>query len=286
LTPTTYPVDMRVGIVAQRGNDRASALASDIDAALAARDAAVTLDAATAASLDGEDRAADTFEDRDLVVSIGGDGTFLFAARRSDTTPVLGVNLGEVGFLNAVAPEDAVAAVERECDRFEREGSVRSRPVPRLRAGGVDGEWRLSPALNEVTVHGPRRGPGGGGTIEIRVDGKRYAASHADGVLVATPTGSTAYNLSEGGPLVRPGTETLVVTTMAPADPVRPLVTTLDSEVTVRVTDADRALVAADAASRRWLTPPAEVSVTRDDEPARVAGPGVEFFGALGKLER
>ncbi|MFB6219020.1 MAG: NAD(+)/NADH kinase [Halobacteriaceae archaeon] len=274
---------MRVGIVAQRENAHAAYLAADIGEALADRDAEVAFDAATAEAL--EARSADSFEDRDMVVSIGGDGTFLFAARRAGTTPVLGVNLGEVGFLNAVAPGEAVAAVERELERFREEGAVRSTPVPRLRASGGDGDWALAPALNEVAVQGPRRGRGGGTSVEVRVDGELYAASRADGVIVATPTGSTAYNLSEGGPLVRPGTGALVVTPMAPAAPMRPLVTGLDSAVTVRVDDADSALVAADGASHRWLTPPDRVRVARAAEPARVAGPGVEFFRALGKLE-
>jgi NAD+ kinase len=275
---------MRVGLVAQRGNDHAVSLAADLRETLNERAVEVALDAATAAALDVPAEASDAFGDCDLLVSIGGDGTFLFAARQAGTTPVLGVNLGEVGFLNAVAPEAAVPAVERAVERFRAEGTVRAHPVPRLRASGEEG-WRLAPALNEVAVHGERRGRGAGVDVEVRVDGEPYATTHADGVLVVTPTGSTAYNLSEGGPLVRPGTEALLVTAMAPAEPVRPLVTGLDSEVTLRVTGSDRVLVAADGASRESLEVPTEVRVRRAPEPARVAGPGVEFFRALGKLE-
>jgi NAD+ kinase len=278
-TPGRLAGTMRVGIVAQRGNARAAYLASDIESAV---DATVWLDAATATALDREGHQTADLADCALVVSIGGDGTFLYAARNVGTTPILGVNLGEVGFLNAVAPGDAVTAVEREVERFRETGQVRSRELPRVAASG-DG-WTLGPALNEVAVLGPQRGRGAGCSVEVRVDGDLYTASHADGVLVATAVGSSAYNLSEGGPLVRPGVGALVVTAMAATDPMPPLVTDLDDPVSVRVDDASEAAVTSDGASPEWVTPPTEVTVERA-EPARVAGPGVDFFTALGKLD-
>jgi NAD+ kinase len=277
---------MLVGIVAQRENEDAAALASDVSDALEAvnGDVEVWLDEATAGALDASGMPTAAFDACDLVVSIGGDGTFLYAAHGAGSVPVLGVNLGEVGFLNAVAPGDAVGAVRREVRRFREDGAVRSTPVPRVVASG-DG-WTLSPALNEVVVHGAQRGHGQGVTVDVTVDGDRYAATHADGVLVATPTGSTAYNLSEDGPLVRPGADALVVTLMSPRDSMPPLVVDADATVTVAVSDAAAGEVISDAKEREPVQPPAEVTVTRAAEPARVAGPGVDFFGALGKLDR
>jgi len=272
---------MRVGIVAQRENAHAVYIAAEVRDALVRRDAEVAFDAATAEKLDGE--AADSFDDADLVVSIGGDGTFLFAARRAGSTPVLGVNLGEVGFLNAVAPGEAVAAVEEEVGRFDESGAVRSHPVPRLRASGDDGEWELAPALNEVAIQAPRRGRGAGVSVEIRVDGELYAASHADGVMVATPTGSTAYNLSEGGPLVHPGVDGLVVTPMDGAEAMPPLVVDPDREVTVEATGGPSVAVS-DGRVARELSPPTTVTVRRTDPPVRIAGPELDFFSALDKL--
>jgi len=274
---------MRVGIVAQRENDRAAYLAADIGELLASEGVEAAFDAATASAIEREATPLPAFDQTDLIVSIGGDGTFLFAARHAGTTPILGVNLGEVGFLNAVPPADAVSAVREEVERFRETGGVRAREIPRLDAEG-DG-WELPPALNEIVVQGPQRGRGQGVNVEVRVDGSLYTATHADGVLVATPTGSTAYNLSEGGPLVRPEADVALVTGMCPDDSMPPLAIDLDSEVTVRVDGAETAYALSDGSNTEEITPPSSITVSRAADPARVAGPPVEFFQALNKLE-
>ncbi len=273
---------MKVGIVAQRDNARATALAAELRAALREDDVDVDLDETTAGALDRDGVPVEAMAGADLVVSIGGDGTFLYAARGVGTTPVVGVNLGEVGFLNAVRPTDAVAAVRSVVDRA-REGELDVRRVPRLEASSDD--WSLPPSINEVVVQGPQRGHGGGLGLEIRVDGALYAGGRADGAMVATPTGSTAYNLSEGGPLVHHGVEGLVVTEMCPDDPMPSLVVDADSEITVTVDGADRAHVVGDGRARETITPPASVTVTASADPVCIAGPSVDFFQALGKLE-
>lgn len=275
--------EMKVAIVAQWGNDRTARLASEIRQRLVSEGLTVWVDTATAAELDVEGRDVDEFDAADLVVSIGGDGTFLFAAHGAGTTPVLGVNLGEVGFLNAVSPEDAVDAVMAEVRRFRADGELPTRSMPRLAASGEG--WTLPPAVNEVVVQGPRRGHGGGASIEVSIDGSAYADCHADGVLVSTPTGSTAYNLSEGGPLIHPGVSGIVVTGMAAADGTPPLVVDRDATVSVTVSDADDAVVVVDGRIRERVGAPAEVTVGIADEPVRMAGPASDFFEALGKLE-
>jgi len=277
-------VRMRVGIVAQRGNARAAYLAADIGEMLAARDAETWYDTETADAIDVAGTPVEEFDQCDLVVSIGGDGTFLFAARGAGSTPILGVNLGEVGFLNAVSPDDAVAAVREEVERVTETGTVRAREVPRVQAEGGQ-EWSLTPALNEVVVQGPKRGHGQGVEMEVRVDGSLYTAGHADGLLVATPTGSTAYNMSEDGPLVQPGVPGFIVNDMCATDTMPPLVVPLDAEITVRVDGADEIVVSADGASRYHVEIPEIITLTRADEPARVAGPESDFFQALNKLE-
>jgi NAD+ kinase len=288
---------MKVAIVGQRGNRRAVSVVADLWQRLAADGVAVVVDEATHAELarqrdaDGAGTAAavpdgvavDAMGDADLVVSVGGDGTFLFAARGAGTTPIMGVNLGEVGFLNAVAPDEAIEAVTAEVDRRRETGEMQTRRLPRLSATGPD--WTLPPALNEVVVQGAQRGHGNGLSVEVRVDGSLYSGDHADGVLVATATGSTAYNLSESGPLVHPDVGGFVITEMCGDEAMPPLVLDADATVTVRVDDAESAVAVSDGRVSEQVTPPARITLERASEPVYVAGPPLDFFTALGKLD-
>lgn len=275
---------MEVGIVAQRDNDRAAALARTLETRLGETEVRTRFDATTAAALERETQGSpvNTFDDCDLVVSIGGDGTFLFAARGANGTPMLGINLGEVGFLNAIGPDEAERTVLREVDAYRR-GELSVQEVPRI-AASTD-EWTGEPAMNEVVVQGPRRGRGGGGHVEVRVDGARYDAGEGDGVLVATPTGSSAYNLSERGPLVHPGVDGLIVNQMAARGGMPPLVLSSTHDVSVTVSDVEYAVVVSDGRTKREVEPGTEVHVGLADRPVRLAGPPVNFFEALGKLD-
>ncbi|WP_372479413.1 NAD(+)/NADH kinase [Halomicrobium sp. HM KBTZ05] len=286
---------MKVGIVAQRSNRRATALATQLFERLHDGETTVVFDETTAAALSADEsrwpdgqtatptgRGVDEMDGCDLVVSIGGDGTFLFAARGAGSTPILGVNLGEVGFLNAVAPDEAVETVVEEVRRIRETGNARTRTVPRLRATGED--WTLPPALNEIVIQGPQRGHGGGAGFEVRVDGALYTSGRADGVLVATPTGSTAYNLSEDGPLVHPAVDGLVVTEMAGEEAMPPLVVDDSSEITVRIESGAESVVVSDGRVREAVAPPSQVTVARASESVNIAGPQRDFFAALGKL--
>ena len=288
---------MKVGIVGQRGNERAETLVGELCERLRAEDVAVQVDEATRAAFDrrvergsGESPEelppgvpVEAMAETDLVVSVGGDGTFLHVARGAGTTPIMGVNLGEVGFLNAVPPADARETVLAEVDHFRETGEVRTRQLPRLAVDG--GEVGLPPALNEIVVQGPQRGHGGGVAIEVSVDGDHYASDHADGILVATTTGSTAYNLSEGGPLVHHDVPGMVVTEMCGAAAMPPLVVDTDRTVTVHVEDAETAHVMSDGRRGATVDPPATVAIERAAESVFVAGPPLDFFAALGKLD-
>jgi len=274
---------MEVGIVARKGSDRAAAVAAELRDAIGDVGESVWLDAVTATALGdrGGGRPVDALADCDLAVAVGGDGTFLFVARNAADTPIVGVNLGEVGFLNAVPPEDATEAVLAEVEAFDR-GGMTVREVPRLVARS--GDWTSVPAANEIVVQGGRRGPGAGIDYEVRVDGNRYSGGRADGVLVATPTGSTAYNLSERGPLVHPGVSGLVVNEMAASDGMPPLVVDTDATVTVAVEDADETVVVSDGRNSSTFDGATEVTVERTAPPIRIAGPPSNFFEALEKL--
>ena len=278
-------MEAAVGIVAQRENDRAQALAETLIAVLDREyGERPVVDEETGSVIDATSVPVSAMAACELVVSIGGDGTLLFVAREVGDIPILGINLGEVGYLNAVDPSDALEVVNSVVGRLQA-GTLGCHELARLVATGADDEWTLEPALNEVVVHGPRRGHGGGATVDVLVDGRRYHEGHADGVLVATPTGSTAYNLSEDGPLVHPATDALVISGMATAEPMAPLVVDPGMEIELSISDADGGYVIADGRNRRPLEPPATVSVSVADDPVRLVGPRPHFFEALEKLE-
>jgi len=285
---------MRVGIVGQKDNERAAATVAAIAGHLDDLGVELAVDEVTteqvgadwpagAPSLSAVATPVEAMSETDLVVSVGGDGTFLFAARGAESTPIVGINLGEVGFLNAVPPADAVAAIEQEVAEYRERGAVTTRDMPRLRASGEG--WELPPALNEVVVQGPRRGHGGGASVTVSVDGSVYTDGHADGVLVATPTGSTAYNLSERGPLVHPDVQGFVVNEMSGDESMPPLAVGTDSTVTVEVENADGGFVVSDGRVREPVETPASVTIERAGQPVRIAGPPLDFFAALSKLE-
>ncbi|WP_329047008.1 NAD(+)/NADH kinase [Amycolatopsis sp. NBC_01488] len=144
----------------------------------------------------------------DLVVSLGGDGTMLRAMRLADgqRAPVLGVNLGKLGFLAEVdVPDlpDALSAIDDHQFTVE----------PRLAVDAVL-EGRKITAFNDIAVV---RVPGeGSAVVAVRVGGQPFVSYSADAVVVATPTGSTAYSFSAGGPITSPAVEALLVTPAAP----------------------------------------------------------------------
>jgi len=273
---------MQVGLVGQRGRERAVEITATLRERLLARGVEVLVDESTATALDVPGTPTDRLPEADLAVSVGGDGTFLYAARAVDTTPIVGVNLGEVGFLNAVSPSSAVEEVLGAVDDLAA-GELRIREVPRLRVEGP--VEPLAPAVNEVLLQGPRRGAGATTELSIAVDGSTYLEGVADGVLVATPTGSTAYNLSEGGPLLHPTVEAMVVTPMFPRTETRPVVVDPEATVELTLSGVETGHVVTDGRAERTVEAPATFSVAASDRPLRLAGPELEFFEALGKLE-
>ena len=164
----------------------------------------------------------------DLLVSLGGDGTMLRAMRLADRQryPVLGVNLGKLGFLAEVdVPDlpDALSAIDSH--EFTTE--------PRLAVDAVVGNEVIT-AFNDIAFV---RSPGQKtAAIAVRAGGRRFVSYAADAVVVATPTGSTAYSFSAGGPIVSPAVEALLVTPAAPHSAYnRGLVVSVDDELTLDI---------------------------------------------------
>ncbi|MDA8062626.1 MAG: NAD(+)/NADH kinase [Actinomycetota bacterium] len=152
----------------------------------------------------------------DLLVSLGGDGTMLRTVRLAAPAgvPVLGVNLGRLGYLTAVEPDGLEHALERFLAGDYTLDTRMTLEVGRRRAGEGGGAGDRWLALNDAVL----QRPGGGHTIRVAVavNGRRFVAFAADALIVATPTGSTAYNLSARGPIVSPRARVQILTPVAP----------------------------------------------------------------------
>jgi NAD+ kinase len=165
----------------------------------------------------------------DLLVSLGGDGTMLRAMRIADgnRAPVLGVNLGKLGFLAEVdvpSLPEALSAIDRHDFTVE----------PRMAVDAVVGTSNVT-AFNDVAaVRIP--GEGASAVVAVHVSGQPFVSYAADAVIVATPTGSTAYSFSAGGPIMSPSVEALLVTPAAPHSAYnRGVVLSVDDTVTLEL---------------------------------------------------
>jgi NAD+ kinase len=217
-------------------------------------------------------------EDVELAVSLGGDGTMLrtveivLAAR----VPVLGVNLGRMGYLTAVEP----AGIERAFEKMlAGDFLVEERMALDVElSGSVEGRYT---ALNDALVE--KTEPGHTIRVAVEITGRPFLTYVADGILVSTPTGSTAYNLSARGPVVSPGLRALVLTPVSPHMPFdRSLV--LGPEENVRLTVADDRAAAAviDGARIIRLALGDNVLCRAAAEPARLVSFGErDFHSAL-----
>lgn len=170
----------------------------------------------------------DIEDDTDMVLSVGGDGTFLSATKRvaDSGIPIFGVNLGRVGFLSENDPETVVEAL--------LDGSYIIEDRVMLSAVVSGGDLTMEPgfwpyALNEVTLH--RCGPSVIG-IDVCLNGTALPTYWADGLLVSTASGSTAYSLSAGGPICLPDTQVFIIEPIAPHNlNLRPLIVPQTSSV-------------------------------------------------------
>ncbi|MGH2822342.1 MAG: NAD(+)/NADH kinase [Thermoleophilaceae bacterium] len=219
----------------------------------------------------------------DALVTFGGDGTLLRGARLlgARETPILGVNLGRVGFLTTATREtldtalDALVAGRYVTERRQA-----------LQAAIKDGEGnqRLTQlAVNDVAVH--KGGVARVVRVNVFINGENVGPYSADGIIVASPTGSTAYSLSAGGPIVVPGVEAMVVTPIAPHTlAVRPLVVPASYRIVIEPMEgwADDLLVSFDGQTGTTLAPGETVDVRRADHRVcliRLGGDG--FFGRM-----
>ena len=270
-------VPVRVFVVVNTASDDARTLARSVVEALGDAGAKVGGVAHDIESLDlGDSSSVDVIADdfpagsaeADVVVVFGGDGTILRAAElAAPGTPLLGVNLGHVGFLAEAEPEDVTFVVESLIDR-RWEVEERTRLNVSLQRDGqqVDGTW----ALNEVSLEKASRERMI--NVLVEVDGRPLSRWGCDGVVCATPTGSTAYAFSAGGPVVWPEVAALLVVPLsAHALFARPLVVSPSSSISLDVDLGSAAVLWADGRRTIDVRPGDRLVVTADPVPVRFA---------------
>jgi len=268
----------RVGLVAKSGLDAAAGALAELAGWLEARDVHAVFETETAAlaglppgrrtvSRDDLPRACD------LIVVLGGDGTLIGMADRiaeaSAEVAILGVNFGSLGFLTEITlPElyPSLESVLAGTAQIEERMMLRSRT---LRNGVVHAE-RL--ALNDVVI--TKGALSRIIDLEVEIGGRPIMRVRADGLIVGSPTGSTAYNLAAGGPILHPEVDALLLTPIAPHMLTnRPVVVPASSEIRVRPAvngSNEQMFVTIDGQSGHALQPADEICITRAERPLKL----------------
>ena len=267
----------QIGLVGRPGHSGVVETLQRLIAFLTARGLSVVLEQGTSELIPGQQlpvfRRHELGAECDLVVVVGGDGSMLNAARAlvSHDVPVLGVNRGRLGFLTDILPDEIETALADVLDgkfleesRFMLEFSVirDDQTLP----GGT--------ALNDVVLH-----PGTAAQMvefELFINGQFVNSQQSDGIIVATPTGSTAYSLSAGGPIMHPSLNAVVLVPMYPHTlSSRPLVLDADSEIRLEVVKQRSIypLVSCDGAIRFHTEPGDSIIIRKKNGPLRLIHP-------------
>ena len=224
-----------------------------------------------------------TFEgddfDADYVVSMGGDGTFLKSAVRvgCKQIPLIGVNMGRLGFLADVLPGEVETALQAV---FDGNYQIEEHTAIQITTEGGDFDG-CHYALNDIAVL--KRDVASMISIDTRIDDSFLVTYQADGLIVSTPTGSTAYSLSNGGPIIVPQTRTLCLTPVAPHSlNIRPIVISDSSRIRLEVESrSHNYLVAVDGRSYT-MHEGSSVTISRAPFVSRIVKPnGRRYFSSL-----
>ncbi len=215
----------------------------------------------------------------DLAVIVGGDGSVLLAVHRMRRQiPILGINWGEVGFLANLEPDEAPLFFAAHRDDFTVE--------PRMRITLTANGERLGDALNEAVIVTSR--PAKMLRFSVTVDGTVAERFRADGILISTPTGSTAYAMSAGGPIIDPRIEGFLIIPLAPYMlSSRPHMISTDRTLEIRLETEKPAHLVIDGQSTFEMERETAISIRKADEPALFVQTGKHFFERVNlKLRR
>lgn len=228
----------------------------------------------------GAGRVDPSTADTDLVIALGGDGTILTAARLIDyaPAPILGVNVGGMGFLAEITVENIEGALEALlANRY----LLDDRLVLEAEVAFADGERVILRCLNEIAVHRPA--VAGVCELDVKIGGRYLGTTQGDGLIVATPTGSTAYSLSCGGPVLAPWISAFLLTPISPHTlNFRPVVLDRDLDLEVRVRSANPLVLIADGQVGVEVTREDRINLRRAERTVSLVRVGPpDFFGVL-----
>jgi NAD+ kinase len=254
----------KIGIVVNVKKPGASELLSKLPRWLAKRD--VEVEDTTKQPLD------EILRDASLVICLGGDGTILSVAghMKEKSVPILGVNLGSLGFLTEVKEDEIFEELN---SYFLGQSEIEERLMISCFAHSAKTkETRRLVALNDIVVS--REGLTRLLRVEVHVTGEKLTSFAGDGVIVATPTGSTAYSLSAGGAVVHPKLEALIITPICPhASALRSMVVGGDEKISVRIQtnrQGEKALLTADGQENLEIDDSFTTEITRCNTPLKL----------------
>ena len=207
----------RIGLAIHRFRDDAVITAKTIASWASTAGHSVCALSDDAAALGTQVRQVDSFADTDVLVALGGDGTMLRAVQLlgGNPIPIIGVNIGLLGYLASVEQDNALQAVQTWCaGKREVEFSYEDRMLLDVTVSGEGAASATYLALNEVVIE--KSGPGHTVRLGVQIDGAPFTTYAADGLIIATPTGSTAYAMSVRGPILSPRLRALLLAPVSP----------------------------------------------------------------------
>ncbi|MFQ6051987.1 MAG: NAD(+)/NADH kinase [Candidatus Hydrothermarchaeota archaeon] len=261
-----------IGIIAKR-HKKASKIAKRLVKISLNRGLTPVLEESTAEMINRQDLGVPLEDiDADVIFTVGGDGTILLVERHlKKEIPICGINIGGVGFLTEISPENTEFALD---NIIEGRYGIEERSKISLSIGGEP----LPDALNEVVIMTFM--PGKMLNLEVWVNGQLAESFGTDGIILATPTGSTAYAMSAGGPIIDPRVDAFVIVPICPFKlSARPLVVPSDSLVKVKITKPEmRSIVVVDGQYERKVKIETEFLIKKSKRKAHFIKFSEDFY--------
>lgn len=265
-----------IGLIGKYGDPTVGETLLQINAELVKYDCRVMLEAETASMIANQQIPTASLEkigrECDLAIIVGGDGTLLNAARNliEYNVPIMGINLGRLGFLVDVSPDEMAMRID---ELFEGKFEEEHRIMLTATVQHKDGKVSQNDAFNDVVVH--KWDVARMIETETYINGKFLNNMRADGLIVSTPTGSTAYALSGGGPILQPDLDALVLVPICPHTmSFRPIVIDGESKIEIHVKDStDKAQITCDGQTNLPLQRGDKVIIQRKSRVVRLIHP-------------